>query len=97
MAAFKPLVVKTQAPVNPVSGVLPAPGVNTFSVNVRKGVIPLTGQSPRIAVLKLTLEVPAGAELNDLPNVAAMISLGCGAIYAQASGLGSLVQDGVLG
>lgn len=97
LSAFRPSVMKILPPVNPVSGVLPAPGVNTFSVLVRKGVTPLAGQAPRIMLVRISLEIPAGAEKNDLPNVAAGISLAMGAVYAQASGLGTLVQDGVLG
>jgi hypothetical protein len=97
LSAFKPSVTKTLPPVNPVTGALPALGVNTFSVLVRKGVVPLTGQTPRVMLVRVSLEIPAGAELNDLPNVAAAISLATGAVYAQAAGLGTLVQDAVLG
>jgi len=97
LSCFKPASVKVLPPVNPVTGQLPAVSNNEYKVITRKGVIPLAGQTPRVMLITTTISVPAGSELNDLPNVAAALSLHLGAVYAQASNIGNLVQDAVLG
>lgn len=97
IACFKPATTKVLPPVNPVTGVLPQVGNNTYSVITRKACVPLTGQAPRIMIIRTEISVPAGCEVNDLPNVAACLSAHLGAIYAEASDIGVLVQDGVLG
>lgn len=97
LSAFKPANVKSLPPVNPVTGVLPQAGNNVYTVITRKACEPLSGQAPRIMIIRTEISVPAGCEVNDLPNVAAALSLHLGAIYAEAGDLGTLVQDAVLG
>jgi hypothetical protein len=89
--------VKVLPPVNPVTGVLPQAGNNVYTVITRKACTPLSGQAPRVMIIRTEISVPAGCEINDLPNVAAALSLHLGSIYAEASDIGSLVQDAVLG
>lgn len=97
LSAFKPQTTKVLPPVNPVTGALPSVGNNVYTVITRKSVEVMADQTPRLMIIRTEISVPAGAEVNDLPNVAAALSCHLGAIYAEASDIGSLVQDGVLG
>lgn len=97
ISAFRPAVFKPLPPVNPVSGKLQgSPPVNTVKVITRKGVTPLAGQANAVMRVVTTIEVPAGAESNDIANVKAAISAHAGALYAQADGLQTTMNTGSL-
>lgn len=75
---FRPSVVKTLKPVNPVTGALPNVGMNEYSVLTRKGVLPLAGQPSKVMPLKTVISVPAGADVADPTSIAAAISFHIG-------------------
>lgn len=82
--------------VNPVTGVLGSVPRNVFTVRVRKGVIPLSGQNPVPALLEAKLSVPAGADVADPESVRAALSLLLGAMSAESSDIGDSLISGVL-
>jgi hypothetical protein len=92
----RPAVLKQLAPVDPVTGVLRAVPTNTYKVIVRKGVTPLAGQSSRVLNATLTLDIPAGADVADAPNVRAALSLMIGSINQISSGIGDSCVSGVI-
>lgn len=59
---------------------------NTYVLNVRKGVTPFAGQPAQVAIVRLTIDVPAGAETADAANLRAMMSLLGGAIAQNSAG-----------
>jgi len=61
-------------------------GRNTYSILIRWGVIPLAGQPYQIALIRSQAEIPAGSELNDLPNLRSMASFFGGFVNSNASG-----------
>lgn len=71
---FRPKVLKTLQPVNPVTGVLRSVPTNDYKIIIRKGVIPLAGQAPRTANITITMSIPAGAEANDYTSLESMFS-----------------------
>lgn len=75
---FRPSVMKTLAPVNPVTGVLRQVPFNEYSVLTRKGVTPLAGQAVVPMPIRTTLGVPAGADSADPLSLAAAISFHIG-------------------
>lgn len=95
VAMFRPKVFKVLKPVNS-QNVLPEVPYNTFKVITRKGVLPLAGQAPRNMVITTMIELPAGSDLADAPNVRAALSLHIGALWAQSSGVGDTAVTGVL-
>lgn len=95
VAMFRPKVFKTLKPVNS-QNVLPEVPYNTFKVITRKGVLPLAGQAPRNMVITTMIEMPAGSDLADAPNVRAALSLHIGALWAQSAGVGDTSVTGVL-
>lgn len=93
---FRPKVLKTLAPVNPVTGVLRAVPVNTYKVITRKGVLPLAGQSYKTAVLGTTLDIPAGADTADAISLRAAISAHIGLLTQLSNELGNSVTTGTI-
>lgn len=88
---FKPLGIP-----NPVTGVIRNIPRNTFKIIVRKGVLPLAGQSYQPMVINCQIDLPAGADIADPANVRAALSLFGGAIAQVSSGFGDTVVSGVL-
>lgn len=91
----RPATFKSLGPVDPVTGALRSVPRNTFTVIVRKGVTPLAGQSAVPLLAKLTIDVPAGADIADAPNVRAAMSLLVGALNQVSAGLGDTIITGV--
>jgi hypothetical protein len=95
VSMFRPKVFKTLKPVNS-QNVLSEVPYNTFKVITRKGVLPLAGQAARNMVITTMIEMPAGCDTADAPNVRAALSLHYGTVWAQSSGIGDTVITGVL-
>lgn len=93
---FKPKVLKTLAPVNPVTGVLRNVPVNIYKVHTRKGLLPLAGQSYKTGLVSTVLEIPAGADLADPLSIRAMISCHIGLLTQLSNELGTSVVTGTV-
>lgn len=78
-----------------VSGVGSVPK-NTYALTVRKGVSVNTDGGVGIAYGKLILDIPVNSETVDAPNLAAMVSLLCGAGYAEADSMLTSAKTGTL-
>lgn len=96
LSMFRPKVLKTLAPVNPVTGVLRAVPMNTYKVITRKGVLPLAGQSYKTSVIATTLDIPAGADTADAINLRAAISAHIGLLTQLSNELGNSVTTGTI-
>lgn len=81
---------------NPVTGVIAQVPTNSYKLITRKGVTPLTGQPYKVMVITTTMDVPAGADTADAPNIRAALSCHAGALVQQSAGLGDLAINGVL-
>jgi len=79
-----------------VGGQVRAVPRNTYKVITRKGVTPAANQSPQVMLITTTVDVPAGAESYDAPNVRAALSLHGGSIAQQSSGFGDTCVVGSL-
>lgn len=77
------------------NGTLPSVPMNTYKVITRKGVTPLAGQPSRTMLITTTIEVPAGSDTADAPNVRAALSAHIGAVNQQSAGLGDTSVTGV--
>jgi hypothetical protein len=81
---------------NPVTGVVTQVPVNTYKQITRKGVTVLTGQPYKVMVITTTIDVPAGSDTADAPNVRAALSAHNGVAWQQSIGQGDLLINGVL-
>lgn len=93
---IRPKAFKTLAPVVPGTGLLPSVPKNSWKVIVRKGVTPLAGQPASVMLVKLEVDVPAGADTADAPNIRAAISAAVGALSQQSAGFGDTLVSGVV-
>jgi hypothetical protein len=96
IASFRPQVLKTLAPVNPVTGVLRNVPHNVYKTVTRKGVLPLAGQAYAPASMTSELKIPAGSDLADPLSLRAMIALHIGALQQFSDGLGNTVTTGTI-
>lgn len=97
LTTFRPKVFQTLPVVNPVTGQLTRVPKNTYQgILVRKGVLPLAGQSYQVALARAMLDIPAGADTADAANLRAMISALIGALNQVSAGLGDTVVSGVI-
>lgn len=91
---IKPKAFKSLAAVIPNTGLLPSVPKNSWKIIVRKGVTPLAGQPASIMLIKIDIDVPAGADTADAPNIRAAISAAIGALNQQSAGLGDTLVSG---
>lgn len=60
---------------------------NKFSLVFRKGVTPLASMAKEILVARFQIDQPAGADTADAVEIAALLSMSTGLLYANASQL----------
>jgi hypothetical protein len=92
----RPASLKSLGVVDPVTGVLRNVPNNTYKIRVRKGVVPLAGQSPRVLQALVTIDVPAGSDIADAANIRAAMSLLIGAINSISASIGDTLVTGVI-
>jgi hypothetical protein len=68
----KPNVIQTLPPLN-ASGALPSVPINVYTLGTKKGLTVLVGQPSVPGYIKSSFGIPAGADLADPNNIAAMI------------------------
>lgn len=78
------------------SGVLPSVPRNVHTFRTRKGVIAVVGQNPQTMLIETKVSIPAGAELNDAPNVKAGMSAHVGCLKQLDNEWGDTVINGIL-
>lgn len=88
--------LKTLGNPNPVTGVITVVPTNTYKLITRKGVLPLTGQPFKVMNITTTIDVPAGADTQDPPNVKAALSAHIGGLTQQSAGFGDMAISGIL-
>jgi len=96
ISVFRPKVLRNLGQPNPVTGVVSNIPKNTYKVIVRKGAVPLAGQSPQIAMATMTMDVPAGTDTANPAEIRAMLSAGIGALWQISAGLGDTEVSGIL-
>lgn len=92
----RPATFRQLSQPNPVTGRVSNVPRNKYVLRVRKGVVPLTGQSPQVMLAEAVFWVPAGADVADAANVRAALSLLIGGLNQVSAGLGDTVTSGVL-
>lgn len=86
------------APVpNPVTGAIPNSPRNVYSIYVRKGASPVTGQPSQVALLRCDFSVAAGQDVVEPEELRAALSLLIGTLSQQSAGIGDTLVNGVLG
>lgn len=92
----RPTSLRVLTAVDPVTGVLRSVPRNVYVIRVRKGVTPLAGQSPVPMQIVTSIEVPAGADTADAPNIRAALSLMIGSLNQISASIGDTAVTGVI-
>jgi hypothetical protein len=93
---FRPKVFRFLGKPNPTTGLIKDIPRNTFKLITRKGVLPLAGQPFQNLQITTTIDLPAGADTADAPNVRAALSAHFGALVQQSAGVGDTAVSGVV-
>jgi hypothetical protein len=96
ITAIRPKVFKSLGAINPVTGALKNVPRNVFKILTRKGVLPLAGQPYQTLLISTTIEVPAGSDTADAPNIRAALSAHIGSLTQQSAGIGDTSVSGVI-
>jgi hypothetical protein len=93
---FKPKVFRFLGKPNPVTGLIKDVPRNSFKLISRKGVLPLAGQPFQNMQITTIIDLPAGADTADAPNVRAALSAHFGALVQQSAGVGDTSVTGIV-
>ncbi len=96
IAFSRPQTIRSAPVPNPVTGLMPNSPRNVYSVVVRKGVVPGTGQNPQPEVLRCEFSVVAGSDLIEPEDIRASLSFLIGSLSQVSSGLGDTLVNGLL-
>lgn len=88
---FRPAVLKTLGGANPVTGVIDTRARNVWRIVARKGVLPYTNGPTLPAVVRMEIDLPAGADFTDPANVRALMSFVIGVLSNQSAGIGDSI------
>jgi hypothetical protein len=96
VAMFVPKQFKALGKPHPVTGLIANVENNTYKVITRKAATPLAGQPTKNINITTVIDVPAGIDVNDKPNLAAALSLHIGTLTQVPTGVGDTVVSGTL-
>jgi len=92
----RPANFRGVAQPNPTTGSLGVQPRNVFKVRVRKGLLPLSGQSDQISNVEIRIPIPAGADAADPENIRALMSCLGGVLFGNATALAQAMIDGIV-
>jgi hypothetical protein len=92
----RPKSPKALPQVNPVTGRYGSIPKNSYTILIRKGVIPALNVASETLMIRCQVDVPAGADAYDSANIRAAISALVGVLDQQSAGFGDLTVNGVL-
>jgi hypothetical protein len=93
---YKPKSPKALPSPNPVTGRYGTIPKNTFGLIIRKGVNFAANQAPEVLTMRLSLDVPAGADAYDAANVRAAVSFLVGLLNEESNDLADSLVTGIL-
>ena len=91
----KPANVRA-APVPNANGLIGNVPRNVYSVFVRKGAVPVSGQAPQVMVFRCDFSVAAGADIVEPEDIRAAVSLLIGSLSQQSAGIGDTLINNLL-
>jgi hypothetical protein len=96
ISVSRPSTIRVAPIPNPGSGAIGNSPRNVYSVIVRKGTVPVSGQSPQVMTLRCDLGVVAGADVVEPEDIRAALSLLIGTLSQVSSGLGDTLVTNLL-
>lgn len=96
LTVWKPKVPKALPAKNPITGAYPQVPMNQYMVVVRKGVYIDSADVLKQVTLRLSMDVPAGADAADAINIRAAIACLAGALLTDANDFADMAVTGVM-
>lgn len=96
VSAWKPKVMQSLGKPNPTTGLISSVPNNQYKLITLKGVTPQVNQPVKPLVIRTTLDIPAGSDTYDAPNIRAAISAHIGLLVQISAGLGDTTVNGLL-
>lgn len=93
---MRPASAKAAPLVNPVTGIMKRPPMNVYKYIIRKGVLPAANQSAEVAMVNMSISIPAGADSYEPEDIRAMLSLAIGVLNQQSAGVGDTCVTNIL-
>lgn len=90
-----PAVTKTLPYTGSTSSLVVNVPKNRHLLNFRKATTPGAGYSPRIDNVQMAINISAGAETYDMPNVRALMSLASGVLWQQCQNISDTIGTGI--
>jgi len=81
---------------NPVTGIIKNVPVNSYKLITRKGALPAANQTPLVARITTTFDVPAGTDTYEPEDIKAALSAHIGALSQISAGIGDTLLSGVM-
>lgn len=92
----RPKVSRYLGKPNPTTGLVKDVPRNTYKFIGRKGVLPLAGQPYQVAQCTVIIDVPAGSDIADAPNLRALLSAVFGGVAQASASVGDFAISGIL-
>lgn len=92
----RPKFFKYLGKPNPTTGLIKDVPRNTYKFITRKGVTPYADQPYVNMQITTIIDVPAGSDTYDAPNVRAALSAHIGALWQQPAGAGDTIVNGIV-
>lgn len=96
LSVWKPKAAAVLGKPNPTTGLISNVPKNEFKVVTQKGVTPAVNQPIQKLNIRTIIEVPAGADTYDAPNIRAALSAHIGLLYGVSAGIGDTTVNGIL-
>jgi hypothetical protein len=96
LTVTRPKTPKALPAINPITGRYGTIPKNTYTALIRKGVNIAASQAPQLMLIRVQVDVPAGADAYDSANVRAALSAAIGLLDQQSAGFGDMLVNGVL-
>lgn len=93
---FRPKNLRVLGNPHPVTGIVTSVPRNVYRLLTRKGVSVLASQPIHVAVMRTEIEIPAGSDTYDAPNVKAMQSSHIGILWESSDDIGTVSLQAVL-
>jgi len=92
----KPRVMKTAPLFSTLNPAAAKVETNRYWIIIRKGGIPASGLNSVPQIIKIPIDVTAGVDSYDAPNMRAMVSMLVGALNQLSAGIGDTLANGIL-
>lgn len=91
---FRPAQLNLLGPIRPETGQLSAVPKNRWTLILRQGLLPLSGQPKAVGIVRCSFDVPAGVDLADVASLRAMCASLASVLWSKANDIANDIIGG---